>query len=230
MGNPLSLSDSVELRNKRVIDTTVYAESYAAFTITTARYPTEISELAGNVTAAMLYTSVGIANEVGELAELFDQEANREDLRAERYAKAWKELGDVQWYVARLCAECPEVPTFDAFVMRAMQRLRDGNYRETRLSGYDLQSALCAHAGRVLGVVKKMMRDGRTWTATKRTEKIVELSSALQEIVNVSAEYAEHTGPLVGCEGGYERLLLDNRMKLSGRLERGTLQGDGDVR
>lgn len=230
MSNPLSLGDSVELRNKRVVDTAVYAEGYAAFTITTARYPTEISELAGSVTAAMLYTSVGIANEIGELAELFDQEANREDLRAERYAKAWKELGDVQWYVARLCAECPEVPTFDAFVMRAMQRLRDGNYRETRLSGYDLQSALCAHAGRVLGVVKKMMRDGRTWTATKRTEKIVELSSALQEIVNVSAEYAEHTGPLVGCEGGYERLLLDNRMKLSGRLERGTLQGDGDVR
>jgi NTP pyrophosphatase (non-canonical NTP hydrolase) len=230
MGNPLSLGDSVELRNKRVADTAVYAEGYAAFTITTARYPTEISELAGSVTAAMLYTSVGIANEVGELAELFDQEAHREDLRAERYAKAWKELGDVQWYVARLCAECPEVAAFDLFVMRAMQRLRDGNYRETRLSGYDLQSALCVHAGRVLGVVKKMMRDGRTWTATKRAEKIVELSNALQEIVNVSAEYAEHTGPLVGCEGGYERLLFDNRMKLSGRLERGTLQGDGDVR
>lgn len=230
MGSPLSLGDSVELRNKRVHDTTVSANAYAAFTITTARYPTQITELAGNVTAAMLYTSIGVANEVGELAELFDQEAHREDLRAERYASAWKELGDVQWCVARMCAECPELPSFDLYVMRAMQRLRDGNYRETRLSGYDLQSVLCAQSGRVLGVVKKMMRDGSLGAAAKREEKVIELSNALQEIVNASVEYAEHTGPLVGCEGGYEKLLLDNRDKLCGRLERGTLQGDGDVR
>ena len=226
----LSLDTARESRAARVEPTRIFAEAYNAFTITTAKYPTDIVQLAGNVSAGMLYTGIGLANEVGELAELFDQEAVREDMRAERYAKGWHELGDVQWYAARLCAETPELPRFDVLVQEGMQRLADAEYREVRISGYDLQSALCAHAGRVLGVIKKMMRDGATWSGEKRAEKIAELRGALASVIAVSVEYAERTGPLVGCEGGYEKLLFDNREKLNGRKERGTLQGDGDVR
>ena len=226
----LSLDTARESRAARVEPTRIFAEAYNAFTVTTAKYPTDIVQLAGNVSAGMLYTGIGLANEVGELAELFDQEAIREEFRVERYQKAWHELGDVQWYAARLCAETPELPRFDVLVQEGMQRLADAEYREVRISGYDLQSALCAHAGRVLGVIKKMMRDGATWSGEKRAEKIAELRGALAAVIAVSVEYAERTGPLVGCEGGYEKLLFDNREKLNGRRERGTLQGDGDVR
>jgi hypothetical protein len=226
----LSLDTARESRAARVEPTRVFAEAYNAFTVTTAKYPTDIVQLAGNVSAGMLYTGIGLANEVGELAELFDQEAIREEFRVERYQKAWHELGDVQWYAARLCAETPELPRFDVLVQEGMQRLADAEYREVRISGYDLQSALCAHAGRVLGVIKKMMRDGATWSGEKRAEKIAELRGALAAVIAVSVEYAERTGPLVGCEGGYQKLLFDNREKLNGRKERGTLQGDGDVR
>lgn len=226
----LSLDTARESRAARVEPTRVFAEAYNAFTVTTAKYPTDIVQLAGNVSAGMLYTGIGLANEVGELAELFDQEAIREEFRVERYQKAWHELGDVQWYAARLCAETPELPRFDVLVQEGMQRLADAEYREVRISGYDLQSALCAHAGRVLGVIKKMMRDGATWSGEKRMEKIAELRGALAAVIAVSVEYAERTGPLVGCEGGYQKLLFDNREKLNGRKERGTLQGDGDVR
>ena len=226
----LSLDTARESRAARVEPARVFAEAYSAFTVTTAKYPTDIVQLAGNVSAGMLYTGIGLANEVGELAELFDQEAIREEFRVERYQKAWHELGDVQRYAARLCAETPELPRFDVLVQEGMQRLADAEYREVRISGYDLQSALCAHAGRVLGVIKKMMRDGATWSAEKRAEKIAELRGALAAVIAVSVEYAERTGPLVGCEGGYEKLLFDNREKLNGRKERGTLQGDGDQR
>ena len=226
----LSLDTARESRAARVEPTRIFAEAYNAFTVTTAKYPTDIVQLAGNVSAGMLYTGIGLANEVGELAELFDQEAIREEFRVERYQKAWHELGDVQWYAARLCAETPELPRFDVLVQEGMQRLADAEYREVRISGYDLQSALCAHAGRVLGVIKKMMRDGATWSGEKRAEKIAELRGALAAVIAVSVDYAERTGPLVGCEGGYEKLLFDNREKLNGRKERGTLQGDGGER
>ena len=226
----LSLDSARETRLARIEPARSSAEAYAAFTVTTAKYPTDIAQLADNVTAGMLYTSIGIGNEVGELAELFDQEAIRDDRRAESYAKAWGELGDVQRYIARLCAESPELPRFDELVRVAFQRLADAEHRELRISGYDLQSALCMHSGYVLGVVKKMMRDGATWNDTKRAAKLDEMRFHLQALVNVSVEFAERTGPLVGFDEGYHGLLESNRHKLSGRMERGTLQGDGEVR
>lgn len=226
----LSLESGRELRQERVTKTEAAASAYAAFTVSTAKYPTDIAQLAGNVSAAVLYTSIGFANEVGELAELFDAEALREDQRGLRYAAAWKELGDVQWYIARLCAEMPELPTFESMVQTAMQRLADQEHREVRFSGFDLQSSLCAYSGRVLGVVKKMMRDGAEWTAEKRAEKVAEMREFVQLSINVSVEYAERTAALVGTESGYANLLRANSDKLQDRKDRGVLKGDGDAR
>lgn len=228
--NTLTLESARANKRQRTEQTVTAAATYAEFTVSTAKYPTEIAQLAGNVSAAVLYTSIGLSNEVGELAELFDAEALREEFRAERYAKAWKELGDVQWYAARLCAEMPELPTFESMVQAAMLRLDSQDFRELRVSGFDLQSALCAHSGRVLGVVKKMMRDGAEWTAEKRAEKIAEMREHLQAVVSISVEFAERTGPLVGCEGGYVNVLRANADKLSDRKDRGVLKGDGDSR
>ena len=222
----LSLSNA---REKKAEALTLASKAYAEFTVSTAKYPTDIAQLAGNVSAGLLYTAIGLANEVGEVAELFDREALTDANRSERYGKAWKELGDVQWYAARICDEMPELPSFQSYVQRAYKSIID-NPSELRLSGYDVQSGLCAAAGLVLGVVKKMMRDGSTWNETKRAAKLDEMRFHLQALVNVSVEFAERTGPLVGFEGGYAKLLDANVRKLGSRLERGTLQGDGDQR
>ncbi|MGH8074266.1 MAG: hypothetical protein ACREO4_09350 [Lysobacter sp.] len=205
------------------------AQAYAGFTVGTAQYPTDIAALAGNVSAGLLYVAIGLANEVGELAELFDREALSDQFRAERYTKAWKELGDVQWYAARLCDELPELPTFRSYVARAYETITD-RPSEVRLSGYDVQSGLCAAAGIILGVVKKMMRDGADWSPEKREQKIAELDVALFHVISISVEFAERTGPLVDCSGGYIGLLRCNSDKLQDRKDRGVLKGDGDNR
>lgn len=215
------------LRNKKAVALAEASVAYAVFTETTAKYPSDIT---GRISAGLLYVSVGLANEVGELAELFYQEVISDANRSEQYGKAWKELGDVQWYAARLCAEMPELPTFDALVKRAHESLCEEVKRELWLSGFDLQLSLCAHSGRILGVVKKMMRDGDQWTPEKRAEKVAELQEALFCVIRTSVDFAERTGPLVGCEGGYVGLLRVNTDKLAGRKERGTLHGDGEVR
>ncbi len=205
------------------------AAGYAEFTETTAKYPTTLSTVA--VTAGVLYVALGIGNEVGELAELFDEEAVKPDYRADRYAKAWKELGDVQWYIARMCEEQKGLPPFAIMVRNAATRLADAHYREARISGFDLQSALCTHAGIVQGVVKKAMRDGMQWDEAKAAAKLEEMRNALQQMVNVSFEFAERTAPLVDCDnGGYVALLKGNRDKLADRKERGVLHGDGGER
>lgn len=226
----MSLLTRANSHEMRVSAAEQAAATYAVFTDSTAIYPVGLRELEGHVDAGQLYAAIGLANEVGELAELFDQEAVRTDDRIERYASAWKELGDVQWYAARLCREFPVLPSFDALVLSAYASLKSDVLRDVRLSGYDLQSGLCAQAGRLLGVVKKMMRDGGTWSPEKREEKLGELREALFCVIRLSVDFAERTGPLVGCEGGYVGLLRVNSDKLQGRKDHGTLRGDGENR
>lgn len=227
--NTLSKESARTLRMSAITDA---SDAYSTFTVSTARYPTNLEELAGNVGAAVLYVSIGLANEVGELAEVFDRAALTDVERLTRYARAWKELGDVQWYAARLCEELPELPTFQALCVRAFDTLSDPSpsEKELPLSGYDLQSGLCMHAGVILGVVKKMMRDGSTWDGEKRAQKIGELREALFCVIRTSMFFAERTGPLVGCQGGYAGLLRANSDKLQDRKDRGVLRGDGDNR
>lgn len=225
----MTLSLNRERRTSAISAAVQAATEYAEFTNTTAKYPTTLDTVA--VSAGVLYVALGIGNEVGELAELFDQEATKPEYREERYVKAWKELGDVQWYVARMCEEHSAMPPFAILVQNAAARLADHHCREARISGFDLQSALCFQAGIVQGVVKKMMRDSHDWSTEKRIEKQTEMRKALQEIVNVSYEFAERTAPLVGCgEGGYAALLKSNADKLADRKERGVLHGDGGER
>lgn len=217
-----------EFRTSRNAGTVHAARAYESFCVGTAKYPTEIAALAGNVSAGLLYTAIGFGDETGEFAEYFDATRFSEASRAECYAKAWPELGDVQWYLARICAEVPELPSFESMVAGAMEAVSVPN--SNRLSGYDLQSILCVQAGRVLGVVKKMMRDGSSWTPEKRAEKIDALRMAVSHAIYASVDFAERTGPLVGFEGGYVNLLRGNSDKLQDRKDRGVLQGDGDKR
>ena len=218
---------------RKALRTQQAAAEFAAFTEGTAVYPTTFAVPSGTtlVNAGVVYVALGLGNEAGELAELFDQGTYTPDNRIERYRSAWKELGDVQWYLARLCIELGgQIGSFDDHVQRAYEDLKSEVRRDIRVSGFDLQCGLSAHAGRVLGVVKKAMRDGHTWGEEKRADKMAELGAAVSAMIRLSVDFAERTGPLVGCEGGYAGLLRANTDKLSGRKERGTIHGDGDVR
>ena len=78
------------------------ANAYQTFTATTAIYKENLTD-----TESILYCTLGLAGEVGEIAEKFKKKLrkggkltefiNSEDIK--------KELGDVAWYLARLSAE-----------------------------------------------------------------------------------------------------------------------------
>lgn len=64
----------------------------------TAQYPQDI---------ALLYVTLGLAGETGEIAEKV-KKAYRDDggvITDERREALAKEIGDVCWYIARLCTE-----------------------------------------------------------------------------------------------------------------------------
>ena len=74
---------------------------YTAFARTTAIYP----EAGSNALAELMYLSLGLAGEAGEVAnnvkKLFRD--GDDPLRRE---KLFGELGDVFWYLVRLCDAC----------------------------------------------------------------------------------------------------------------------------
>lgn len=185
----------------------LYANDYAMFTETTAVFPRQFDELPMDATPARLYLVLGLCDEVGEFASAA--------LEAERV----DELGDVQWYVARLCDEFIELPYFEGLVAAAADTTRGS--AETSAVLFQLTY----NAGRAAGVLKKIMRDGRQWTPEKFAEKIEVLKLALLHIVCASYDFAQARVP-----GGYEGLLSINRAKLEARKAANKLHGDGGAR
>lgn len=206
------------------------ALGYASFTDGTASYPS-VLDTNGECTAGLLYASTGIGNEVGELAEIVAPSILDPfpALTRDQLAKVWDELGDCQWYVARIVHESPLTLTFGGVVGLAADLYFNGEAtRRDIMSASALSVVLAGHAGRIQGVVKKMMRDGKEWGIEKRHAKLMELQTHLIEFVARSIQFAEKTAPLYHLDGGYIGLLRANVQKLDGRKERGTLHGDGN--
>lgn len=205
------------------------AAAYSGFTVGTAQYPAIFPQHEQSASAGLIYVALGLGNEVGELAEHLGPTPQSDVDRLERYAKGWKELGDVQWYAARIFFEVRLLATYEEMVNRAMNEVY-GVDSIVRMSGFELQSELSQHAGIIQGVVKKMIRDGEGWDLGKYRTKIAELEGALYKLIRATVFYAEFTGPIVGTPGGFVHLLRCNSDKLQGRVEAGTIKGDGDVR
>lgn len=222
----LSLKNKEERRSASGVALRLAATNYVGFTEGTATYPRELKPNLGG----LIYCVLGLGNETGELAEVFEA-AELGDNRQAQYARGWKELGDCQWYAARICAELPGIMSFPMMVTAAEERYYALQHNEREIiTGLDLSMRLSKHQGLVLGVVKKMLRDGDAWTPEKAAEKMTELETSLRNFIADSFYFAERTGPVVGINGGYVSLLRGNVDKLQGRVERGTLRGDGDVR
>lgn len=231
--NTLTLNGITERRSEVAELIEKAAIHYTTFTERTATYPHTLDPQ-GEATAGLLYAALGLSNEVGELAEHIVAMEGEDPISASRsagYRKLWDELGDCQWYVSRVACEAPITISFPEIVVRAAALYYGpDSSRRDMISGAALQARLSAHAGRVTGVIKKMLRDGTTWTHEKRLAKIEELEVHLIEFVARSFQFAHRTAPVFECDGGYIGLLSANIRKLEGRVERGTLHGDGENR
>ena len=230
MNEPLTMSKALQLGAERRERTPEVARQYVYFTESTAKYP---SCLPFNVNPQLVYVAIGLAGEIGELAEIFCKETQEQFDRKAAYKATWKELGDVQWYAARMPIEFSDsrfklMPYHE--MVRVALELRETTGNTEHVNGFDLQAGLAATAGRILGVVKKMIRDGNQWTDEQAGKKAFELQEYLQNLVYHSVLFAENTGPSIGYPGGFESLLSANTEKLTDRKDRGVLHGDGDNR
>lgn len=231
--NTLSLDNTRERRSEIATLLERAAIGYVEFTETTATYPHEFARNS-EASPGLIYASLGLANETGELAEhvaatIASDVPATSHLSA--YQALWYELGDCQWYAARIVCEAPLTCSFPSVVERASALYygEDNNYREI-ISASMLHTHLSIQAGKITGVVKKIIRDGQEWDVAKRHAKLKELEDALVQYVARSFQFAQRTAPIMGIEGGYVALMRSNVNKLQGRKDRGTLQGDGEKR
>jgi NTP pyrophosphatase (non-canonical NTP hydrolase) len=121
-----------------------------------------------------------------------------------------KEAGDVLWYCSRYATKVLGIP-FSVIVEEAKEKVEPS------------RNAI-KHAGIICGVEKKRIRDGHAWDDDKRNEKHLNARSALIRVVSwVMWE-------LASCDYYIEQAINANMAKLTGRLEAGTIHGDGDNR
>lgn len=183
-------------------------DDYAAFTATTARYPAAIEKP---------YLALALADETADelLAAIMN---NRMD-------DAFLELGDGQWYACRLCAAFGL--SFAEIVHEA--KLRRGHMGSLPCLDDTVLLAIC-YAGKVAGRVKKHARDGDTWDRGKTEQFLAALRGYLADYVWASMVLIDNLWKINPATGNYDACLQQNAAKLGGRLERGTLRGEGDYR
>lgn len=183
-----------------------YAD-YLVFTDTVARYPKEIEKL---------YLALGLCDETCD-----------EFTRSLEHGHAFDmflELGDAQWYAARLCQAFGY--SFPALIQAA--KMKRGTVGEGTLAS--VVTDLSMTAGAIAGRVKKEARDGHMWNAETRANFETVLRGMFVDFFVFSFVVIDRLWSRNAKIGNYDACLSENIKKLGGRLERGTLQGDGDHR
>jgi len=134
------------------------------------------------------------------------------------------ELGDVQWYAARLAY------TYSIDFSQVVNAAKL-EYKPSAYAIEDLLTKIAVQAGLIAGKVKKQVRDGDTWTGEQREDARQYICDRLIQIVLLSMHvtdwlYANHNAEY----SSYDKVLKMNRRKLEDRQQRGTLRGDGNAR
>lgn len=193
-------------------------DDYQTITATTAIYPA-----AGTLTLpALTYTTLGLVDEAGEAAAA---------ARLLHYATSpggeavnlGKEIGDVQWYLARSAAEIgyclSELLGVDEWsqVGPPPAAYRERPHGMVLFAGHYVLAA----AAPVAGVVKKAMRD----SGGRLTEEgLVKVAAGLRRVAHRLAELAGAADLSLAVSAE------DNAAKLRSRRDRGVLGGSGDHR
>lgn len=181
-----------------------YVDEYANWTDQVAQYP---------VTAEAHYLALGMSDEFGELVhKIYKQsehptEAHKRDVLLE--------MGDVLWYMARYSNNVLLVP-FSHVWQQASVTESDGIMPSI--------SSITVSLGAICGHEKKRIRDGSNWSeAQLESRNLAAQLVLIQALAGLFCIAANHRFALLTA-------LAENRAKLSERLERKTIKGDGDHR
>lgn len=188
----------------------IYAD-YSAFTATTARYPAILEKP---------YLALGLCDEICDEFNRAMEKGHAIDM--------FLELGDGQWYACRLSNAFGF--EFDAIVASAKivydEMTVSGNVGTVDNPLYELVKT----AGAIAGRVKKYERDRDTWNEHTFADFNEVLRVLLVRFVALSMKAVDVIWRMDHRVGNYDNLLAENVKKLGGRLERGTLRGEGDHR
>lgn len=177
--------------------------AYQQFTDTTAVYPQEPGVL------ALAYAGLGLGDEQSELDEKIQRVLDEGRLQPSNTAPLIAEIGDVLWYIARVCQHT-------GLEMGALYA-KAADLEATFVATLDgLRAVINRQAGAVQGRIKKFIRDGNL-QLEKVEQALVVLLRALEALAGAL------TLPLI-------TVAHMNQTKLSKRQEAGTLKGDGDHR
>ena len=144
---------------------------------------------------------------IGETLETMEaMEFWRDEHNTFTKSLAIKELGDMCWPMSQICHH-KDISFEGLFLSSYHDDFEDNNWKIVRLALKTLAEQS-----------KKIIRDG------KSEKRIVALSIAM----SILAEFIRWNCGLLGCT--IEEILMENKNKLTDRLDRGTIQGDGDNR
>lgn len=184
----------------------MFLDEYQEKAVSTAIYPSSVT---------LIYPTLGLANEFGELIEKIHTKPN----------EVPKELGDVLWYIANVVNDLEETLGNVAGLIGApktrfnsFQQWVDNNNHTFVFN--DSLALLTIKIGNICGLVKKLYRDDNELTKIRRCKILSELAWVLAGVSNFATTAGLHL----------TNVAEQNLKKLAGRKERGTLHGDGDDR
>jgi hypothetical protein len=187
-------------------------EQYEAFCASTAVYRADIAEP---------YLVLGLCGEIGELIEKYHTIGPIDFAE-----QLMLELGDAQWYAARLCSGYRL--DFGKLARAAIEAADRISYHGSRGT---LERLACS-AGKIADRVKKRLRDGANWQeGSPELDAMVRVvRSMLIQFLTESILFIRYVNSTRGVRYSYHRVLTMNRDKLQSRKDRGALRGSGDDR
>lgn len=186
-----------------------YAE-YSQFTATTARYPHILEKP---------YLALGLCDEICD-------EFNRAMERGHA-VDMFLELGDGQWYACRLS----NAFGFEFAHIVASAKIVYGEMTSAGVGTVDNPLyEMVKTAGAIAGRIKKFERDRETWNAHTMLDFNETIRVLLTRFVALSMKTVDVIWRIDSTLGNYDDCLRANVSKLGGRLQRGTLRGEGDHR
>lgn len=184
----------------------------------------------GDDLAAVMYPSFGLAGETGETAGKIEQFLADPYLFSDESAvvEVIKEMGDILWYVTRVATE-----TGGSLmkVLTAAEKLRETGYNShlygeaRQVSAARLMLRISSYQGAVSETLKKAIRDEKVeWSGSLSESRKEKIQQELVLIVHHLEILAEVFGVSL------QEVARRNMNKLSSRLERNVITGDGDNR
>ena len=188
-----------------------FLNQYQSSANTVAIYPGRLGERIDVPIAGLLYVSLGLSGEIGELQEKIVCKCDLDEIK--------KEFGDVFWYISQVCMELSTPMSYLTKIKIEFKKLR--KLQDTNMLLERQLIALSILAGRINEIMKKSFRDSNGHISSDKKNEVLEiLAKILWNIVGLSGM----------CGITPEDAMDTNIQKLLSRKDRGVLGGSGDNR